>query len=216
MPQLVPRAEHRNPRAYCRRKQLHVGLRENRNLHIQSPEGWGSSHGREGMQLVESVGSGTDRAGCAGLEEAASCPCHSERSGAGTGEDGSDGQVRLSVVLETTAHEAALILSGRLDVGTLVAFEVAVEQLALMVLPSVRVDVRALTAVDRTGLCSLRAFGRWARDRGMTLRVEPGGLSGGSALGLVLSGALGHRNHEDFPGRVSHFGLVADADFLEA
>jgi len=119
-------------------------------------------------------------------------------------------------VLETTAHEAALTLSGRLDFGTLVAFEVAVEQLALMALPSLRVDVRALTDVDRTGLCSLRAFGRWARDRGMTLRVEPGGLSDSSALGLVLSRALGPSNDEDSLAHVSDFGPVADADFLEA
>ncbi len=144
------------------------------------------------MQTVEIVGGGADRVErqWAGLDEAAYYPYPSERSGVGTDEDESDGPVRLSVVLETTAHEAALILSGRLDVGSLVAFEVAVEQLALTALPSVRVDVRALTAVDRTGLRSLRAFGRWARDRGMTLRVEAGGLSGCSALGLVLGVAL--------------------------
>jgi len=144
------------------------------------------------MQMVGPVGGGADRVEqqSAGLEEAAYRPYPSERSGVGTDEDGSDGPARLSVVLETTAHEAALILSGRLDVGSLVAFEVAVEQLALTALPSVRVDVRALTAVDRTGLCSMRAFGRLARDRGMTLRVETGGLSGSSALGLVLGVAL--------------------------
>ncbi len=137
--------------------------------------------------MVEAAGSWADRAG---LQEAAHDSDPPGRSGAGTDEDGSNGAVRLSVVLETTAHEAALILSGRLDVASLVAFEVAVEQLALTALPSVRVDVRALTAVDRTGLRSLRAFGRWARGRGMALRVETGGLSGCSAMGLVLGVAL--------------------------
>jgi len=142
--------------------------------------------------MMELVGGGADRVEqqSPGLKDAANYPYPSERSGVGTDEDGSDGAVRLSVVLETAAHEAALILSGRLDVGSLVAFEVAVEQLALTALPSVRIDVRALTAVDRTGLRSLRAFGRWARGRGMTLRVETGGLSGCSALGLVLGVAL--------------------------
>lgn len=141
---------------------------------------------------MEPVSSGADRAEqqSAGLQKAAQDPYPSERSGAGTDEDGSDGLVRLSVVLETAAHEAALILSGRLDTGSLVAFKIAVEQLALTTVPSVRVDVRALTTVDRTGLRSLRAFGRWARDRGMTLRVEAGGQLGCSALGLVLSVAL--------------------------
>ena len=38
------------------------------------------------------------------------------------------------VVFETTAHEAALILSGKLDVDSLVAFEIVVEQLALTAL----------------------------------------------------------------------------------
>ena len=141
---------------------------------------------------MEFVGGGADRVEqqWAGLQEAAHDPYPSERSGVGTDEDGSDGLVRLSVVLETTAHEAALILSGRLDVGSLVAFEVAVEQLALTALPSVRVDVRALTSVDRAGLRSVRAFGRWAQGRGMTLRVETGSLSSCSALGLVLGVAL--------------------------
>ena len=142
--------------------------------------------------MVEAAGRCADRVEqqSAGLQEAAHDPYPSERSGVGTDENGSDGLVRLSVVLETAAHEAALILSGRLDVGSLVAFEVAVEQLALTALPSVRIDVRTLTAVDRTGLRSLRAFGRWARGRGMTLRVETGGTSGCSALGLVLGVAL--------------------------
>jgi ABC-type transporter Mla MlaB component len=143
--------------------------------------------------MVEAAGSCADRAERqkAGSDDAASCPHSAERSAAGTDENGSDGPARLSVVLETAAHEAALILSGRLDTGSLVAFEVAIEQLALTPLLSVRVDVRALTAVDRAGLCSLMAFGRWARDRGMTLRVETGGPSGSSALGLVLGVALG-------------------------
>ncbi len=162
-------------------------------VQIQPPKGWVSLPPAEKrMQKVEPVGGGADRVEqqSAGLQEAAYYLYPSECSGVGTNEDGSDGLVRLSVVLETAAHEAALILSGRLDVGSLVAFEVAIEQLALAALPSVRVDVRALTAVDRTGLCSLRALGRWARAQGMTLKVETGGLSGSSALGLVLGVAL--------------------------
>ncbi len=134
------------------------------------------------MQMVEAASRCADRA--------AQQSAPSGRPGAATDEDRTAGPARLSIVLETTAHEAALILSGRLEAGSLVAFEVAVEQLALAALASVCLDVRALTAVDRAGQCSLRAFGQWARDRGMTLRVEAGGPSGSSALDLVLDVAL--------------------------
>ena len=166
--------------------------------------------------MVGAAGSGADRAEqqSVGSHEAASCLSPFDHSGVVTGDPG-DRPVCLSVVLETTANEASLILSGRLDVGTLVAFEVAVEQLALMASPSVRVDVRGLTAVDRTGLCSLRTFGRWARDRGVTLRVEPGRVPGSSELGFVLSEALGDRNVEDSLGQGSDFVFVAHANSSE-
>ena len=126
-----------------------------------------------------------------GLKAAASFSYPGECSGAGNDEDEGEGPARLSVALETTADEAALILSGKLVHDALVAFEIVLEQLALSALPSLRVDVRGLTAVDWRGLCSLTALGRWAQVQGIALRVEAGNLSACSDLGVVLSVALG-------------------------